>query len=113
MSGLYSQYSSIYAPNAHSTINTAMNVNEDSSDEELLDACKQFEQYFVEKVIKQMKDTIPKDELTGDNEYMSAFEDQFVEELAGKITDSGQLGLAQQMYESMSRQYGNRLNLEE
>ena len=109
---LYNQYASIY--NSTSTeLNNALEVNADNStDEELMDACKQFEQYFVEQVIKEMKKTLPEGSFMGENEYASMYEDNYVQTMAEAITDSEQLGLAKQLYESMSSQ-ANALTIEE
>ena len=109
---LYNQYASIYN-NTSTELNSALTVDADNStDEELLDACKQFEQYFVEQVIKEMKKTLPEGSFMGDNEYASVYEDTYVQTMAEAITDSGQLGLAQQIYESMSSQ-AKALTIEE
>ena len=109
---LYNQYASIYN-NTSTELNSALAVDADNStDEELLDACKQFEQYFVEQVIKEMKKTLPEGSFMGDNEYASVYEDTYVQTMAEAITDSGQLGLAQQIYESMSSQ-AKALTIEE
>lgn len=78
-----------------------------SSDEELMDVCKQFEAYFVEQVMKEVEKTIPRDE--DEDNSMSQLTDYFKEEmiqgLAEKVCDQQNLGLAQQMYEQMKRNY--------
>lgn len=74
---------------------------ESSNDEELLDACKSFESYFVEQVFKEMKKTVHSSDDEG--EYMQYFGDMLTEEYAQNITDSGSLGIAQMLYESMKR----------
>lgn len=99
---LYNQYASVYNPTS-SALENALQTDKEATDEELLDACKQFEQYFVEQVIKEMSSTL-ENGFMGDNEYASMYEDQFVQTMAESITESGQLGLAQQLYESMSAQ---------
>lgn len=75
---------------------------EESSDEELLEACKSFETYFIEQVLKEAKKTI-KDEDEEENQYLEYFGDTMLQECAEKISDSGQLGIAQTLYESMKR----------
>jgi flagellar protein FlgJ len=104
---LASQYASIYGDTVSTSLTSATSLDTTTAtDEEMLDACKEFEQYFVEQMIKEVKKTIPDDELLGDNDYMNMFEDTYVQEIAEQITDSGQLGLAQQLYESMQTQAG-------
>lgn len=80
-------------------------ISSDASDEELLEACKTFESYLVEQVISSMEKTIPKDE-EDEGDYESYFKDMLYKEYAQKITDNGELGLAQQLYESMKRNQG-------
>lgn len=107
-SGLYAQYASVYDSQDSKTIQSLKDKQGDASDEEMLEACKEFEQYFIEQVLKEVKKTIPKDSLLGDNEYMNMFEDQMYQSVAEKITESGELGLAQQLYDSMVAQAGGR-----
>ncbi len=94
-----------------STMNTSSTTNkldsklksdlDKSTDEELMDVCKSFESYFVEQVFKEMKKTVPATE--EENEYISSFGDMLYEEYAENITDSGDLGIAQMLFESMKR----------
>ena len=71
-----------------------------ATDEELMDVCKDFESYFVEMVLKEMKKTV---ESSDKNEYTECFGDMLYQEYAKSITDSGSIGLAQTLYESMKR----------
>ena len=107
-SGLYAQYASVYDSQDSKTIQSLKDKQGDASNEEMLEACKEFEQYFIEQVLKEVKKTIPEDSLLGDNEYMNMFEDQMFQSVAEKITESGELGLAQQLYDSMVAQAGGR-----
>ncbi len=98
-----------YNPIANSlnTSKTATNLqdklkNTDSmKDDELMEVCKSFESYFVEQVFKEMKKTVPNSE--ENNEYMNYFGDMLYEEYAKEITDSGNIGIAKMLYESMKR----------
>lgn len=79
------------------------NINaENSEDEELMDVCKQFEAYLVEQVFKEMKNTIPKSE-DEDNKYTEYFGDMMYQKYAENAAESGELGIAQMLYESMKR----------
>lgn len=73
-----------------------------ASDEELYEACKSFESYLVEQVIKSVKKTVAPSE-EDENEYISYFGDNIYQQYAKDITESGELGIAQQLYESMKR----------
>ena len=79
-----------------------------ATDEELMDACKQFEEYFVEMTLKEVFKTV---DLFGMGESSSGamstskdlMKDSVVQKFAEKITEESNLGLAQQLYESMKR----------
>lgn len=77
--------------------NTGM---EDATDEELMEACKEFESYLIEQVMKQVQESIPKSE-EEDNKYTEYFGDMMLQEYASIITERGDLGIAQTLYESM------------
>lgn len=74
-------------------------IGKDTTDEELMEACKSFESYMVEQVIKASQATIHTEEDEG--EYFSMFKDQLYQSYAQMITDSGSLGLAQQFYDNI------------
>lgn len=100
---VYGNTSTASTTSADKLVNTLDNINvEDASDEELLNACKSFEAYFIEQVLKEAKKTI-KDEDEEENQYLEYFGDTMIQEFAGKISDSGELGIAQTLYESMKR----------
>lgn len=76
-------------------VNTA-----DSTDEEMMEVCKEFEAYLVEKVMKQMKEAMTSNE-DEKGEYLSYFGDMMYQQYASQIAENGELGLAKQLYESM------------
>lgn len=79
-----------------------------ATDKELMDACKQFEAYFVEQMFKEMMKTIPESETSSSytSNLMSYYKDNMVQEIASSSTEQGGLGLAQMLYEQMKRNYG-------
>ena len=79
------------------------NVNDKSSDDELKNACKGFESYFVQKIIEQAKKTVKSEDDQG--EYMQYFGDTLNQTYADIIADSGSVGLAKQLYDSMKSTY--------
>ena len=84
----------------------ATKTYDNSTDEELMDACKQFEAYFVEQVLKEAEKTIPESSLLNDNStstLVDYFKDTARETIAENIQTQNGLGLAQQMYEQMKR----------
>lgn len=81
-----------------------------ATDQELMDACKEFEAYFIEQMYKSMLKTIPKSESSSaatDN-MMDYYKDQMIQGIAKETTNQGEngLGLAQMLYEQMRRNYG-------
>lgn len=81
-----------------------------AGDEELLEACKEFESYFLEQVFKEMQKTVDvfKDENSisnYSNSMVDYFRDQTITELAKTSTETNGLGLAQTLYEQMKRNY--------
>ena len=83
-------------------------VKNSQDSEELLDACKQFEAYFLEQVFKEMQKTVnigEKDSKTTDT-MVDYFKDQGIQDLAAQSTENNSLGLAQMLYEQMKINYG-------
>lgn len=79
-----------------------------TTDDELMDACKQFEAYFIEQMYKGMMKTIPNHENTSNytSTMMDYYKDQMIQSMAEQTTDQSSLGLAQMLYEQMKRNFG-------
>ena len=73
-----------------------------ATDEELMAACKEFETYLVEQVIKNTKSAMLDDE-DSQGEYMKMFGDKLNQSYAEMITETADFGIAQMLYESMKR----------
>ena len=69
-----------------------------------MNACKSFESYFVQKIIQQAEETVKSDD-EEEGEYLKYFGDTLTQAYADAITDSGEIGLAQQLYDSMKQNY--------
>ena len=77
-----------------------------ATDEELMDVCKEFETYFVEMVMKEVEKTMESaEEDSSSSQYVDLYKDQVRTQLAETICEQTDLGLAQQMYEQMKRNY--------
>ena len=78
-----------------------------ATDDELMEACKEFEAYFLEQIFKGMEKTIMyADEDSGStNQLMDYYKDQSIQEIAKTATDTQGTGLAQILYEQMKRNY--------
>lgn len=112
-SNVTSMYSDVYANAANQAateLKNKLNATEYSTatDDELMDACKQFEAYFVEQMYKAMLKTIPENEETSNSTstMMDYYKDQMVQGIAEQTTEQSGLGLAQMLYEQMRRNYG-------
>ena len=75
--------------------------NNNASDEELLEACKSFEAYLLEQVMKEMQKSVDSEEQK--NDYLEQFGDILYEEYAKKATEGQGLGVAQMLFEAMKR----------
>ncbi len=86
------------------------NSGESVDEKELMDACKEFEAYFMEQVFNSMLETTKVFSDDDENGYASKMVDYFkdfaVQELCGKVTEGSGLGLANTLYEQMKRNYG-------
>lgn len=80
---------------------------EDASDEELMDACKQFEAYFLEQMFKAMQKTVPnystESMSSSSSNLMDYYKEQMIQQVAADTTEQSSLGLAQMLYEQMKR----------
>lgn len=109
LTDIYSQYSDLYnEKNVSGTKlkNTLENTDyANSTDDEIMDACKQFEAYFVEQVFKAMEKMVPKSE-DSEGDYMKYFGDTLYQEYAKSATEQGDgFGIAKSLYEQMKRNY--------
>ena len=113
VSNIASMYSDVYANAANQSASklqdrlqsTAKNA---ATDDELMDACKQFESYFIEQMYKAMVKTIPQNEETSGSTstMMDYYKDQMIQSIADQTTEQSGFGLAQMLYEQMLRNYG-------
>ena len=88
---------------------TLTGVDGNTTEEELMKACKEFEAYFVEQMYKGMEKTIMRadDESGTASQYRDYFGDLQTQEYAKATANQGDgIGLAKQLYEQMKRNYG-------
>lgn len=109
ISNIAGAYTNVYGSTASaSRLESQMKSDyANAADDELMEACKQFEAYFLEQMFKSMMNTIPVNEsMSGSSSTMlDYYKDQMVQELAKQSTDQNSLGLAQMLYEQMKRNY--------
>ncbi len=109
ISNMYDTFDNISADNLKANLTNRDLKN--ASDAELMDACKEFESYLVEQMFKAMEKTIMKDEDDESDSYISAYTDYYddmkIQQYAKIVTDHGDLGIAQKLYDQL------KLNLSE
>ena len=77
-----------------------------ASDDELMDACKEFESYLLEQIFKEMTKTVSfVDKDDTNSALVEYFGDSVIQEISKQSTESQGLGIAQQLYEQMKRNY--------
>lgn len=112
MGSVYSDYLSTQAAqsNKASALQSKLeNSSQNASDEELMDACKEFEAYFVEQLFDTMLESTKmfsddKDENSYGSKMVDVFKNTALQQLSSQVADSGSIGLARTLYEQMKRQ---------
>lgn len=109
MSSLYNTYTQTAANESQLTkMQDKLNGNlSEKDDEELMEVCKEFESYFIEKMYSAMLDTIPKDDKEENyaSKMVDYFKDTAIKNISEMSTEQGGFGIAQTLYEQMKRQY--------
>ena len=113
ISGISSMVSQTTATNsaetskADSLQNSALGLNSTSTEEELMGVLKDFESYFMEQIIKKMKDTFASDdeESSVASQYTDTFMDYAIQEVADILVEEVGGNMTQQLFEQMKRNY--------
>ncbi|MBR5315481.1 MAG: hypothetical protein IKU44_01710 [Firmicutes bacterium] len=87
--------------------NSVNGLSSNSTDEELMEVLKDFESYFIEQMIKQMKETFTNDEEESSlaSQYTDTFMDYAIEDVADMLLDEVGGSMTQQLFEQMKRNY--------
>lgn len=107
VSGIGDTYLTNYSTTASDTVSERLTntVQQADSDEEMLDACQQFEAYMIQQMFKTMEESakiFSDDEEEDSSDYVDMFQDNYLSTIAEQMVNSGQgLGIAEQLYESM------------
>ena len=114
ISNITAMYSDVYANAANQSASKLKNQMSGTdyskaTDDELMDACKQFEAYFIEQMYKGMMKIIPENENMSNSTQtmLDYYKDQMLQSVAKETTEQSGLGLAQMLYEQMKRNYGS------
>lgn len=88
--------------------NSVNNVSSETTEDELLQVCKDFESYFIEQVIKQVKESLSLNE--EENSSLATLTDYnmdfAIEAISDEVLDEVGTNFTQQLYEQMKRNYG-------
>ena len=87
--------------------NSINGLSSNSTEEELKEVLKDFESYFIEQMIKQMKETFTSDdeESSVASQYTDTFMDYAIEDIADILLDEIGGNMTQQLFEQMKRNY--------
>ena len=89
--------------------NKIQSTSKESSDDELMAACKSFEAYFLEQMFKEMQKSV--DALKSETSdrptstLVDFFKDQTLQEVCSTSVDTQSNGFAQMLYENLKRNY--------
>lgn len=114
MSNIYGSYFDTAISNAKttaSTSNAARNIkglSSESTDEELENAVKSFEQYFVEQVIKEVKESMSLDDKDDStiSKYTDLYMDSAISKMAEYLVNDIGSDLTSDLVAQMKRNYG-------
>jgi flagellar protein FlgJ len=112
LSGVDSNYTDFLkrSASASSALNSIKNVDGSADDEKMMNACKEFEAYLLEMVMKEVtKSTnlfgLDSDSSTGAMSLIADnAKDTMIQTAASKLTEGGELGIAQKLYDAMKQQ---------
>ncbi|MBU4316039.1 MAG: rod-binding protein [Proteobacteria bacterium] len=83
------------------------NSHKEMESEKLKKVCQAFESLFVAQVMKEMRATVPKNELFDGGQAEEIYTSMLDEKLSEEIATNGSLGLAKKLYESLSETLAN------
>ncbi|MGE5594373.1 MAG: rod-binding protein [Betaproteobacteria bacterium] len=82
---------------------TSARTHATRTDRELMKACEELESVFLEQLLKEMRKTVPKDDLFGGGRGEDVFQSMFDQEIAKAMAGRGGIGLAEILYKQLSR----------
>jgi len=116
MTGITSMLNQTASTNASNNANTAKadslknsvaGLSSNSTEEELMEVLKDFESYFLEQIIKKVKDTFEDDDEESSlaAQYTDTFMDYAIEDVADLLLEEVGGNMTQQLFEQMKRNY--------
>ncbi len=85
------------------------NTSAKSTDDELWQACKGFEAYFMEQIFKEMQKSVdalkPESQDKSTSTLVDYFKNQTLQDICADSVDTQSNGFAQMLYENLKRNY--------
>lgn len=78
-------------------------VGQDPERVKMFEAARQFENFFLEKMFREMRKNMGKDDILHGGSAEDIFQDMLLTERVNKVTQGSTLGLAEQIYTQMQR----------
>lgn len=109
ISGFVNQTTQSAATNhTNSLKNSAAGLSSESTEEELMQVCKDFTSYFVEEVLREVKENMTSEDDEEDSSLKTLTDfhmDGTIELIADQITEQVGESFTQQLFEQMKRNY--------
>jgi len=114
---VFSEYSATQTNKLTQTLQSISSTSTSSAeeiDDELMDACKDFEAYFLEQIWKEMYKSVElinsSDDDSSDSSVdslVSYFRENTFSDIASQTAETSSVGLAQMLYENMKQNYAS------
>ena len=92
----------------NSSIQTALGALAGNSAPTLREATQQFESLFITQLMKAMRGTVPESKLMGSGNGQQLFREMLDQELAGRVAQSGGLGIGEMLYQQLAPKESQR-----
>ena len=95
--------------NGNKVTSTLNNLSTTATEDELMETCKDFQSYFIEEILKEVKQNMTLEDEDEDSSLstLSDFHmDSAIELISDQILEQSGNSLTQQLYEQMKRNYG-------
>ncbi len=78
--------------------------NKKNNDKALKKACKDFESFFINYMLKEMRKTVPKYDIIPETNAKKIFDSMFYEKISDRLADKGGIGIANMIYENVKQE---------
>ena len=77
-------------------------VNQEEKDKELEEACKSFESYYVQRLFKEMRKTVPDGGMFEKSNARDIYTEMLDEEYSKVVSEGPGIGIAEALYKQLS-----------